>query len=72
MKNVVKIFGIPMPSLRGVHLISGIAHSDFKWFHFYHPSGYVNFTCIFQGTQFRHHNSFLYFSISYKPFVHIP
>ena len=27
MKNVVKIFGIPMSSLGGVHLISGIAHS---------------------------------------------
>ena len=26
MKNVVKIFGIPMSSLGGVHLISGIAH----------------------------------------------
>ena len=26
MKNVVKIFGIPMSSLEGVHLISGIAH----------------------------------------------
>ena len=25
MKNVVKIFGIPMSSLGGVHLISGIA-----------------------------------------------
>ena len=25
MKNVVKIFGIPMFSLGGVHLISGIA-----------------------------------------------
>ena len=25
MKNVVKIFGIPMSSLEGVHLISGIA-----------------------------------------------
>ena len=28
MKNVVKIFGIPMSSLGGVHLISGIAHSQ--------------------------------------------
>ena len=28
MKNVVKIFGIPMSSLGGVHLISGIAHCD--------------------------------------------
>ena len=27
MKNVVKIFGIPMSSLGGVHLISGIAQS---------------------------------------------
>ena len=26
MKNVVKIFGIPLSSLGGVHLISGIAH----------------------------------------------
>ena len=26
MKNVVKIFGIPMSPLGGVHLISGIAH----------------------------------------------
>ena len=26
MKNVVKIFVIPMSSLGGVHLISGIAH----------------------------------------------
>ena len=26
VKNVVKIFGIPMSSLGGVHLISGIAH----------------------------------------------
>ena len=26
MKNMVKIFGIPMSSLAGVHLISGIAH----------------------------------------------
>ena len=26
MKNVVKIFGIPMSSLGGVHLISGIDH----------------------------------------------
>ena len=26
MKNVGKIFGIPMSSLWGVHLISGIAH----------------------------------------------
>ena len=25
MKNVVKIFGIPMSSLGGMHLISGIA-----------------------------------------------
>ena len=28
MKNVVKIFGIPMSSLGGVHLISGIAQSE--------------------------------------------
>ena len=28
MKNVVKIFGIPISSLGGVHLISGIAHYD--------------------------------------------
>ena len=26
MKNVVKIFGIPVFSLGGVHLISGIGH----------------------------------------------
>ena len=29
MKNVVKIFGIPMSSLGGVHLISGIAQYIF-------------------------------------------
>ena len=31
MKNVVKIFGIPVSSLGGVHLISGIA----QWVCFY-------------------------------------
>ena len=37
MKNVVKIFGIPMSSLGGVHLISGIAQcilASSNLFHF--------------------------------------
>ena len=37
MKNVVKIFGIPMSPLGGVHLISGIVHCIkvvFKMLHF--------------------------------------
>ena len=29
IQNVVKIFGIPMSSLGGVHLISGIVHCVF-------------------------------------------
>ena len=31
MKNVVNIFGIPMSSLGGVHLISGIAQCTYTW-----------------------------------------
>ena len=31
MKNVVKIFGIPMSSLGGVHLISGIAQFEIQF-----------------------------------------